>query len=159
MRPRPGYLIADEPRPGALAHTCTNPLWPFLALMLAGTGPGFVWFIWNALAMGSATRRREIVNVVYGLVGIFLLALGISLLIEIDVLPRSGLDYYRVGFIAFGLAAGYFVYLPQARSFELYTHFGGVARNGVMVLVAAIALRVYLFVHVGKALGLLSIYL
>ena len=54
------YHLADEPRPGGLAHLAVQPFWPLLAMMLAGSWLALPWFVVNALAVGSPTRGKEI---------------------------------------------------------------------------------------------------
>ena len=61
------YRIADEPAPGSLAVVATSPLWPFIAVMLGGVWLSWTWFAVNSFAVGSPSRRREIIWIVAGL--------------------------------------------------------------------------------------------
>ncbi len=129
------YRIADEPVPGRLAGIVVNPFWPLLAGMLAGFWLAFPWFVLNGLAMGSASRRREIAWVVVGLAlsaaggGALLWAAGADA-------PRALVRYGAVGLVAWRIGVAYAVYALQSPSFELHEHFGGPVRNGAFVAIA-----------------------
>ena len=54
------YRLPDEPKPGRLERLVTDPIWPLFATMLAGAWLGLPWFAFNAFALGSPTRWREL---------------------------------------------------------------------------------------------------
>jgi hypothetical protein len=131
------YRIADEPVPGRLASLVVNPFWPLLAAMVAGFWLALPWFALNAAAMGSATRRREWAWIAGGLVLSAALGGGMHHAIEANAIGVRPFRYAMVGLVAWRLAVAYVVYTLQAPSFELHQHFGGAARNGALVVVAA----------------------
>ena len=61
-----GYVIADDPRPGKLAHLSVSPMWPFFAVMFAGAWLAWPWYVLNSFAIGSPNQKREIALVVTG---------------------------------------------------------------------------------------------
>jgi hypothetical protein len=134
------YRIQDEPSPGALGHLVVNPVFPLLAFMMAGSWLGVPWFIFNGFAMGSTTRRKETVLAVLVVPGTLLLFILLGVLLKLDVLTESSLPYARVGTTVWKLAVGYVLYNLQQRSFALHEYYGGVVRNGALVLVASIFL-------------------
>ena len=69
------YRIMDEPSPSSVARWAVKPFWPLLATMMAGTWLGAPWFVFNGFALGSPTRRREIVLALVALLGSAALAL------------------------------------------------------------------------------------
>lgn len=134
------YRILDEPRPGALGHLVVNPVFPLLSLMMAGAWLGVPWFIFNSFAMGSTTRRKETVLAVLVVPGTLLLAILLGMLLKVDVLTKAAAPYAGVGLTVWKLAVGYALYNLQQRSFALHEYYGGVVRNGALVLVASIFL-------------------
>lgn len=131
------YRIADEPVPGRLASVAVNPFWPLLAGMLAGFWLALPWFAVNAAAMGSATRRREWAWVAGGAAVSALLGGALLLALEREAIVLRGFRYALVGLVAWRLAVAYAVFTLQQRSFELHRYFGGAARNGALLVVAA----------------------
>lgn len=131
------YRIADEPAPGRLASAVVNPFWPLLAAMLAGFWLALPWFAVNSAAMGSATRRREWAWIAGGLAVSAALGGALLLAVESGAIGVRAFRYGLVGLVAWRLAVAYAVYALQQPSFELHQHFGGAARNGALVVVAA----------------------
>lgn len=130
-----GYAIVDEPRPGALQQWVVNPLWPFFALMLAGSWLALPWFAFNGLALGSATRRREWLVVLLATplkVGLFLFLMMLHRKLG---LPEGALRYHVTVVTALGLGLGYWLFNLQQSSFALYQYFDGRVRNGVFLMV------------------------
>src|SRR5687768_799073 len=127
------YRIEDEPTPGGMAKLTVNPFWPLLALMLAGGWLAWPWFVVNALAMGSSTRRKEIVVLAAGVVGLALASMALAALAASGGLPKPIIPYVvNVAFPITKLAIGYVVYAKQVRSFQLFQHFGGTVKSGMM---------------------------
>ncbi len=127
------YLIADEPRPGAMAHLVVMPVWPLFALMFAGPWLAWPWVIFNGLAMGSPNLRREIGWVLGGLVGAS--ALLLAILVIAGLTSREVVPYLLIVLAVWKLGVGYRLYVLQSQTFELYQHFGGIARNGIGLVV------------------------
>jgi hypothetical protein len=140
MRRSKGYEIIDEPTRGQFPGLVVSPTFPMFAFMLAGSAIGFAWFAFNAFAFGSATRTRELAIAVLTPALVAVLALGSGALVAGNVLPGSSGPYIALVAVALKLSAAYFIFTKQRVSYELYVHFGGAARNGALVLVAAIFL-------------------
>lgn len=128
------YHIEDEPRPGGLEHLAVGPVWPFFALMFAGSWMAFPWFVLNGFAVGSPTRYRELALAVGGFAGSFLLAVGLVVLHGRGVLSDAAVPYAEVLLTVWKLAVGYVLHHLQSRTFFLYEHFGGQARNGLPIV-------------------------
>jgi hypothetical protein len=134
------YRILDEPRPGALGHLVVNPVFPLLSFMMAGAWLGVPWFIFNGFAMGSTTRRKETLLAVLVVPGSLLLVVLLGMLLHAGVLTKASMPYAYVGTTVWKLAVGYALYNLQQRSFALHEYYGGVVRNGALVLVASVFL-------------------
>jgi len=140
-----GYLIVDEPRPSGLGRWAVHPLWPLLAVMFGGAVWSWPWFALNAFALGSPTRVRETLWAAGGFLGNLALVLGLFELAERGWASGLGLRYAGVGLVVWKLAVSYRLFLLQGRTFGLYQHFGGTARNGVVVVIAAFLVNARLF--------------
>jgi hypothetical protein len=134
------YRIADEPLPGALSAWVVNPLWPMLATMLARSWLSAPWFAFNAFALGSASRRREIGWALASVVGAAALTGALLLLDARGLVPRSAARYGVVLVTAWRLFASYCAFSAQAASCELHLHFGGAVKNGAPVALLAMFL-------------------
>ncbi|QRK10960.1 hypothetical protein JQX13_13345 [Archangium violaceum] len=134
------YRIQDEPRPGALGHLVVNPVFPLLATMMGGVWLGLPWFVFNGFAMGSTTRIKELVLALLVVPGTLLLFFLLGTLVQQGVLTKTSAPYAGVGITVWKLAMGYVLFNLQQRSFALHEYYGGVVRNGALVLVASIFL-------------------
>ena len=130
------YRIQDEPAPGTLARFALNPFWPFLAVMFGGLWLSWPLFALNSLAIGSATRRRELLLLGGGFLTVTAAAFGVFALAEEGSIGPDQVVYWQLGLIVLKLIVTYRVHMLQARSFELYEYFGGASRNGMLVLFA-----------------------
>ena len=129
------YRLADEPRPSTISNLAVNPFWPLLASMLAGVWLAWPWFIVNATAVGSPTRRREIVGIIIGLAGSAALLFGLIVLRESGTLPAGSIPYAVIAMTVWKLGVSYWLYMTQQRTFGIWEYYGGVARNGMLLLV------------------------
>lgn len=135
------YTIIDEPQPGSLSKIVVNPFWPFLATLLGGVWLGWSWFVLNSFALGSATRTREVVATLIGLLGTATLAALSLSLYSTGRIAEDAFGYAVTVVIVWKLAVTYMLHLMQHRSFEVYEYFGGPTRNGMLVLLAGFLLR------------------
>jgi|GEM_PF-400129 len=150
------YRIADEPSPGRLARFAVNPIWPMLATMLAGSWLGAPWFVFNAFALGSATRRREAAWTAGSLLLAAALVQGLLFAGERELVPVLVLRYGTVLVIAVRLTGAYLTYGLQDASFELHRYFGGPVVNGAPLMIVGMLApshRLFepLLPHVGEA--------
>ena len=135
--PRAGYRIADEPQPGALAKHAVDPFWPLLSYMLAGAWFGTLWFGFNAFAMGSASKKRELWMLGLGMAAaaaVIAIILGLG---AAGVIDKQAARYAVIAVPVAKLCFAYVVYGLQARSFELFRYFGGEPRSGALVMIAS----------------------
>lgn len=130
------YRIEDEPLPGRLSHLVVDPFWPLLAVMLGGAWLSWPWFVFNGVAVGSPTRRREVAWAVGGFAGSLALAAGLLLLANAEVLAATGVRYALIVPTVWKLLVTYALYTLQGRSFHLFEHYGGRVRSGLVVVAA-----------------------
>ncbi len=132
-----GYRIADEPRPGSLAHLAVDPLWPFLAVMFGGAWLSWPWFVINGYAVGSPSRRRELAITISGFVLAAVVLFALFYAFGSGHLSQRSLPYALVVLTVAKLAITYWLHVLQAETFEIYTYYGGLVRSGLIVLIAA----------------------
>jgi hypothetical protein len=137
---RPRYRLPDEPRPGPLAANVSDPLWPFLGMMLVGTWFGLAWFAFNSFALGSPTRLREIGLIALALLGSVVLVLALSAAFAHGWLDERSLRYAWLSMTCLRMGCAYGLSVLQSRVFELHTYFGGGARTGATLLVLAMVI-------------------
>ena len=131
------YEIIDEPRPGALSRFTVNPFWPLLSSMVGGAFFGWMWFFLNGVALGSPTRRQELLITILGFLAYFVAMFSMIFLVQSDSIAWLSHDYTRILLVAIGLIPSYWLFLKQSVAFELYQYFGGVEFNGLPGLVLA----------------------
>lgn len=129
------YRILDEPTPSRISHLAVRPLWPLLAVMFGGAWAAWPWFALNGYAMGSPTRKKELLWVIGGFVGSAVIYTSLLNLFTRDVLDLTAIRYLLVGLIVWKLLVSYSLYMLQARTFAIYEHFGGIARNGLLAVI------------------------
>ena len=136
-----GYTIIDEPRPGSLARLAVDPLWPFLALMVGGPWVGLPWFVFNGVAIGSASLRKEITWALVALVTQVAIWSGVIVLVGALGLGKLELGYLRFVPIVSMMTWGYVLHFNQARSAQLFVHFGGRLHLGWPLAIGASVAR------------------
>ena len=141
------YQIIDEPQPSALDRLAVNPVWPLLAIMFAGAWLAWPWSALNGFAIGSPTRRRELLLAAGGFAGNAAIIFGLSQLA--GVVSQATMSYLVVGLTVWKLAVSYWLYTLQARAFHLWEHFGGQPKNGILVVIAAAFVTGPLFATIG----------
>lgn len=144
------YEIPDEPKAGPLAHFTCTPGATFLGFMLGGTWLGLPWMVFNGFAMGSATRRVELLTGIATLVAQLVVMAAIVALVLADILPPSASPYGGLVVQATRLVGAYRIFLLQERSFELHRYFGGaVWRHGWTLAIVLFAIRIALLAQLG----------
>jgi len=139
------YAIPDEPRPSRLEHLVVDPMWPFFGLMLGGLWLALPWYVINGIALGSPTRRREWLALATAAGGSLLLLELIGQAIQVGWIAGVQVNLALLSLVLLKLGMGFAVYSLQQRSFQLWTHFGGVPRNGILLAIAGIFVESYLF--------------
>lgn len=136
------YQIADEPHETSLARYVVRPSVPMTAAMLAGAWLAWPWFAFNAIAMGSPTKRKEIALVIAAFAGTAVLGLVVLGLSDAGYLPDGvPLRFAFLAIATFKLAMTYYLFLVQDRTFHVYQYYGGAVRNGSGVTSAGYWLR------------------
>ncbi len=136
------YRIEDEPQPGAMAQVAVDPLWPLLGLMFVGAWFSWPWFLVNGFAVGSPTRWRELAWVIGGFVVSAAIILGIFYVMDQGMITKTHMPYVLLVLTVWKIGVGYALYSLQSRTTHIYEYYGGVLRNGlIVVIVAAFLLR------------------
>jgi hypothetical protein len=137
-----GYRIYDEPRPGGLGHLVVNPMFPLLAIMLAGAWLAWPWFVFNAVALGSPTRRKESAIAAIAVAGTVVLGLGLLAMVSRGVIEsKLWIRLAVIVLVTWKLGLGYVLHTLQNRTFHVYEYYGGAVRNGMLLLAAGWFLR------------------
>jgi len=131
------YRIADEPRPSPISHLAVNPFWPLFGLMFAGAWLAFPWFILNARAVGSPTAKREIALSAGALLGAAAIVMAMLFADGQNLLTASTVRYCLLALTVWKLGFAYWIYVTQARTFSIYEYYGGIARNGLFIVLFA----------------------
>jgi hypothetical protein len=136
------YQIADEPIDTPWRHLVVRPSMPLLASMVCGAWLAWPWFAFNAFAMGSPTRRRELAlcGIAVGgtaVLGFVVLALARAGVIESVTVLRLAL----LGIATWKLAMAYVVCGLQQRTFHVYEYYGGPVRQAMIVIGLGYSLR------------------
>lgn len=136
------YHIADEPTETQLSGYVVRPSAPLLAAMVAGAWLSWPWFAFNAIAMGSPTKRREIAACGAAFLGTAVLAAILIALVRGDIIESR--MWIRLGLLAivtFKLAMTYYIASVQNRTFHVYQYYGGTVRMATFVLSLGYLLR------------------
>jgi hypothetical protein len=124
------YLIADEPVDSTLRDYVVRPHMPLLASAVCGAWLAWPWFAFNAFAMGSPTRRKELALAGAAFAGTTVLALAVLGLFRLGVIPNGApLRLALLAITAFKLAFSYYLSMVQDRTFHVYEYYGGPVRD------------------------------
>lgn len=136
------YQIADEPHETSLAAYVVRPGVPLMAAMVAGSWLSWPWFAFNAIAMGSPTKKKEIALVIGAFAGTAVLAMIVIALVNAGLLPAGMPTRLAVlGIVTFKLGMTYYISTVQERTFHVYQYYGGSVRNAAVILSAGYWLR------------------
>lgn len=131
------YQIADQPFDSRLRDYVVRPSVPLLATMLCGAWLAWPWFAFNAIAMGSPTRRREIALCAAAFAGTAALAWLVLELFDAGLIAKGiPLRLALLAITAFKLTMSYQLSIVQGRTFHVYEYYGGPVRNAGRVLSA-----------------------
>lgn len=132
------YRIADEPVPvTTFKDLAVAPNALMIAAMVCGAWLAWPWLAFNALALGSPTRRREIAWCGIGLAGTIVLAVLVFALVHAGVIEsRVALEVALLAVTGWKLGVAYVVVAMQQRAFQVYSSLGGTAKNARPVISA-----------------------
>ncbi len=129
------YRIIDEPGPSTLEKLATNPFWPFFAAMFAGAWLAWPWFVVNSFAIGSGRRYGDLALVGLGIAVNVVLVLVLGQLRVSGVLGEASFAYALLVPQAARMVVLYVLYMRQERTFQLFEYFGGVGKNGLLLVI------------------------
>lgn len=136
------YQIADEPLETSLRAYVVRPSTPLLAIMVGGAWLSWPWFVFNAIAMGSPTRRKEIALCVAAVLGTGVLGATVIALARAGVIANGApLRLALLGIVTFKLTMTYYISMVQGRTFHVYEYYGGPVRAAGALLTAGYLLR------------------
>jgi hypothetical protein len=136
------YQIADEPHETSLGAYVVRPGVPMMAAMVAGAWLSWPWFAFNAIAMGSPTKKKEIALVIAAFVGTAVLGATVIALVDAGYLPDGvPMRFAILAITTFKLGMTYYLFVVQERTFHVYQYYGGSVRNAAPVLSAGYWLR------------------
>jgi len=131
------YQIADQPVDSSLRDYVVRPGVPLFSIMLCGAWMAWPWFAFNAIAMGSPTRRKEVGLCVLAFVGTGALGALLLALVDAGWLPKGApLRLALLAVTAFKLAITYHIAIIQERTFHVYEYYGGPVRNAGRIVSA-----------------------
>ena len=119
------YRVPDEPPPSPWAAFAVQPFWALFSIMWASTLVSYVWFAINSVALGSATRTRELKTLGAGLAVVTIYTQLLVMLIEVGLVEKPAVPYLVLVIVAVKLGVAYHVHTLQERACELFTYFGG----------------------------------
>lgn len=136
------YTIADEPVETPWRHLVVAPSGPLLAEMLCGSWLSLPWFAFNAIAMGSPTKRREIALCVLAVAVTAVLGATVLALRERGIIESSTLLRFAfLAIVTWKLAIAYAIHTLQTRTFHVYEYYGGPVRSASVVVSTGFLLR------------------
>jgi len=136
------YHIADEPIETSLRAYVVRPSTPLFAIMLGGAWLSWPWFAFNAIAMGSPTRRKEIALCLAAFLGTGLLGALVIALARAGVIGSGApLRLALLAIVTFKLTITYYISMVQERTFHVYEYYGGPVRAAGAILAAGYLLN------------------
>lgn len=129
------YQIADEPEETQLSHYVVDPSAPLLAMMTCGAWLAWPWFAFNAIAMGSPTKRKEIALCVLAVAGTAVLGWGVLALLDAGIISiGTQLKLAILAITTWKLGMAQYISTVQSRTFHVYEYYGGTVRNAGSIL-------------------------
>jgi hypothetical protein len=136
------YQIADEPHETSLSAYVVKPDAPLLAIMVCGAWMAFPWFAFNAIAMGSPTKRKEIGLCIVAVAGTAILGALLLALVETGIVPLgTPFRFALLGIVTWKLGFAYYISTLQSRTFHVYEYYGGSVKSSGAVLATGYWLR------------------
>ncbi|MGQ0701381.1 MAG: hypothetical protein ACT4PZ_24450 [Panacagrimonas sp.] len=153
------YRLPDEPRPSAWSRYVTPPLLPLFAMMLIGAWLAWPWFVFNACAVGSPTRKRELGLVLLGIAGCALTVVLVLVARDHGLIGQERIKYAFLLLPAIKLGVAFRIYFMQSRVVALYQHFGGqLAARAYLLLIPAVLLDPWVVALLKSLPGPVSVY-
>ena len=129
------YTIADEPHETTLGAYVVNPSAPLLAAMMCGAWMTWPWFAFNAIAMGSPTKKKELTLCAIALGGTVLLGWLVLALVDAGWIPLgTPFKFAMLAISTWKLAFAYYISTVQSRTFHVYEYYGGTVRTATGII-------------------------
>lgn len=135
------YQIADEPQASSLSEYVVRPSAPLLAMMMCGAWLAWPWFVFNAIALGSPTKRREIGLCVVAVAGTGVLAAVVIALWKAGLLRGAPLELALLIIATWKLTLAYYVCALQSRTFHVFEYYGGTVRQSRAIIGLGMSVR------------------
>lgn len=135
------YQIADEPQESSLSNYVVRPDAPLLAMMVCGAWLAWPWFVFNSIALGSPTKRKEIGLCVAAVAGTAVLGAILIALWKAGILRGTSLRFALLAITTWKLTLAYYVCVIQSRTFHVYEYYGGTVRQSRAVIGTGMYLR------------------
>jgi hypothetical protein len=136
------YQIADEPQATELSQFVVQPSAPLIAAMMCGAWLSWPWFAFNAFAMGSPTKKKELALCGAAFAGTAVLAMILIALVRGEIIEST--LWIRIALLAivtYKLSITYYICSVQSRTFHVYQYYGGTVRAATYVLSLGYMLR------------------
>lgn len=135
------YVLPEEPPESSIARYACASHRIVTAAMLGGNWLGAPWFVFNAYALDSKTRRREIV--LAALLPVVTLIAGGALMFAVlrGHLPIRFLEYGVIGVLAAKILVLYQLEKLQSASFKTHEALARRSIDGYVGLILAYVLR------------------
>lgn len=111
------------------------------SVMFAGPWLAWPWFIVNAWALGSPKRGETLITAIAGVLCSYAAFLFVVLGHDLTWVPADLVAYLWIVITALQLGICYTFYARQAQVHELFQHFGGTTRSGLLVVLLGAALK------------------
>lgn len=138
------YAIADEPHDTAWKHLVVTPSGPLLAEIIVGSWLSLPWFVFNAVVLGSPTKRKEMLLCVVQLLVTALLGTALLWADEHELIEsRTLLQLALLVIVSWKIYIAYSLTTIQQRAYQVYELYGGTAKATTFVISAGMLLRPY----------------
>lgn len=137
------YVLPEEPPESPIARYACASHRIVTAAMLGGNWLGAPWFVFNAYALDSKTKRREII--LAALLPVVTMLAGGALILAIlrYGLPVRYIEYGVLGVLSTKIVVLYQLEKLQSASFKTHQALARKSIDGYVGLVAAYVLRAY----------------
>lgn len=138
------YAIADEPHDTPWKHLVVSPSGPLLAQIIVGSFLALPWFAFNAFALGSPTKRKELLLCALQL--IVTVALGTLLLWADDrelIESRTLLQLLTLAILTWKIYIAHAITTIQQRGYQVFELYGGTAKAATFIIAGGILARPY----------------
>jgi hypothetical protein len=140
------YQIADEPQVSELSAYVVRPTAPLIASMVCGAWLAWPWFAFNAFAMGSPTKKKELALCGAAFAGTAVMAAVLVWLVESELVKSVlVIRLALLGITVYKLTMSQYISTVQSRTFHVYQYYGGAVRAAGKVIAVGALARLQIF--------------